>query len=109
MTATARKCPTMSQAFLTSPDDELQVEPRELEAVFIAALTMVLAKTLAAERGSQWPLAEETVLQLRISDLVAQAAARNLKSITAKTVKSTGETMSREIDLDRVARERTLH
>ena len=99
----------MTQAFFTNPDDELQVEPRELEAVFIGALTMVLAKALAADRGSEWPLAEETVLQLRIADLVAQAAARNLKSITVNTVKTTGETLSREIDLDRVARERTLH
>ncbi len=99
----------MTQAFFTGPDDELQVEPRELEAVFIGALTMVLAKALAADRGSEWPLAEETVLQLRIADLVAQAAARNLKSITVNTVKTTGETLSREIDLDRVARERTLH
>jgi hypothetical protein len=99
----------MNTDFLTSSDDELQVEPRDLEAVFVAALTMVLAKRLAADRGADWPLAEETVLQLRISDLVAQAAGRGLSSITVKTVKSTGETMTRQIDLDRVAKERTLH
>ena len=47
----------MTQAFFTSPDDELQVEPRELEAVFIGALTMVLAKALAAtgEANGPWP------------------------------------------------------
>lgn len=100
---------TTNTDFFASPDDELQVEPRELEAVFIAALTMVLAKRLAGDRGADWPLAEETVLQLRISDLVAQAAGRSLSFITLKTVKSTGETRSRQIDLDRVAKERTLH
>ncbi len=99
----------MNPEFISSANDELQVEPRELEAVFIAALTMVLAKQLAENRHMDWPLAEETVLQLRISDLVAQADARNLRSITVNTLRANGDVSSRQIDLDRVARERTLH
>ncbi len=62
-------------------DDDMQVEPADLDPEFTAALTISLAKKLASEYDKPWTEELESELQDNISALVAAANERNLKTI----------------------------
>ena len=79
-----------------------------LEPMFEKVLVMTFAKRLAAHAGGRWTDAQESEMQERIAELVAEAKKRGLTSIRMNVVRSTGQRLSRDIDLARLGRERTL-
>jgi hypothetical protein len=103
-----RREQTMNEDLFTDPQDQFAIDPPELEPVFGKVLVMTLAKRLAAHARGRWTEAQETEMQERIAELVAEAKKHGLTSIRMNVVRTTGQRLSRDIDLARLSRERTL-
>lgn len=95
--------------FFQNPDDEMQVEPADLGSEFTEALASSFAKELASEYGTPWTEKLELELQEKISVFVAAAKARNLKTIRVVVTQKNGQKRSRELDIERINKTRSLH
>ena len=93
---------------IQSPEDVIDVEPADLESVFIAVLTSSLAKTLAGQHKKPWTSEQESELQEKISSLLAAANKRNLKTIRIIVTRPNGKKDSRELDIVRINKTRSL-
>jgi hypothetical protein len=91
-----------------NPDDEIDVEPAYLSSEVIAVLTNNLAKTLANEFKKAWTNEQESELQEKISSLIAAANKRNLKTIRIIVTRPNGKKDSRELDIKRINKTRSL-
>jgi hypothetical protein len=94
--------------FFQNPDDSIDVEPADLGPELIAVLKSSLAKALAESHDRPWTDDLESRLQERVSALVASATKRNLKTIRVIVTRSTGVKESRELDVERISRTRSL-
>jgi hypothetical protein len=93
---------------LSSPDDTLEVEPKELEGEFFGALRFSLAKTLASDHEKPWTDMQESKLQECIAALVASAKRLGIKTIRLICTRPTGESTTQELDIERISRTRSL-
>jgi len=99
----------MTTDLFSDPSDQFEIEPSDLELAFTKVMTMTLAKKLVAQAGNAWTQPQEADLQDRISELVAEAKVLGVSSVKLHVTRTTGARVTREVDLDRVGRERTLH
>lgn len=93
---------------IQSPQDVIKVEPVELEPVLITVLTRSLAKTFARQCNMPWTGEQESKLQEKISELVAEAEKRHLKIIRLIVTRSDGKANSRELDIERITKTRSV-
>lgn len=91
-----------------NPNDSMETDPPELGPEFVAAVTSTLAKTLASQYEKPWTHQQESELQERISALVAAASERGLKTIRIIVTRPNGEKVSRELDIGRISKTRSL-
>ena len=91
-----------------SPDDKVEIEPAELELEFVGALTSSLAKDLAGQYEKPWTDTQESELQESIAALVAAANKLGLKTIRLTVTRPTGQKATRELDIERISRTRSL-
>ncbi|MBB6247359.1 hypothetical protein [Rhodanobacter sp. A1T4] len=91
-----------------NPEDSIEVEPADLGSEFIAALTSSLAKKFARQEKKPWGSEQESELQEKISTLVAAANKHNLKSIRIIVTRPDGKKDSRELDVERINKTRSL-
>ena len=97
----------MDDLFQT-PNDSMEVDPADLGPAFAAVLTSTLAKTLASQYEKPWTDNQESDMQEKISALVAAANARGLKTIRVIVTRPNGQKVSRELDIDRISKTRSL-
>ena len=91
-----------------NPEDSIEVEPADLNSEFIAVLTSNLAKTLAGQHKKAWTSEQESDLQEKVSTLVAAANKQNLKTIRIIVTRKNGATETRELDVARINKTRSL-
>jgi hypothetical protein len=91
-----------------NPDDSMEVDPADLGPAFTDVLTSTLAKTLASEYEKPWTDKQESDMQEKISALVAAANGRGLKTIRVIVTRPNGQKVSRELDIDRISKTRSL-
>ncbi len=87
-------------------DDRMEVDPNDLGPIFHSVLTLSLAKRLADQCRKPWK--KETELQEAISSLVASAYGRGLGTIRVVVTRKTGHKVTRDFEVDRISKERTL-
>ena len=93
---------------LQSPNDLIEVDPVELGPAFIAVMTSGLAKRLASQYEKPWTDKHESDMQVEISELVAAANARNLKTFRVIVTRPNGQKVSQELAIDRISKTRSL-
>jgi hypothetical protein len=98
----------MSDDLFTDPSDKIEVDPVDLAPTFLRAITLSLAKRIAADTPGSWKADKETELQEKISTLVAAANGRGLKTIRVIVTRKSGQRVSRDLDIDKINKERTL-
>lgn len=98
----------MMDDLFQNSDDKMEIEPAELGRVFTAALTSSLAKNLASQYEKPWTEDLESDMQEKISTLVAAANERGLKTIRIIVTRPHGEKITRELDIDRISKTRSL-
>ena len=91
-----------------NPNDSMEVDPADLGPAFTAVLTSTLAKTLASEYEKPWTDKQESDMQEKLSALVAAANGRGLKTIRVIVTRPNGQKISRELDIDRISKTRSL-
>ena len=91
-----------------NPDDSMEIEPADLGPEFVAALTSSLAKSLASQHEQPWTDKQESEMQESISALVAAANRLDLKTIRLIVTRPTGQKATRELDIERINRTRSL-
>ena len=91
-----------------NPNDSMEVDPADLGPAFTAVLTSTLAKTLASEFAKPWTDKQEFDMQEKIAALVAAANGRGLKTIHVTVTRPNGNKVSRELDIDRISKTRSL-
>lgn len=91
-----------------NPNDSMEVEPADLGPAFTAILTSTLAKMFACEHEKPWTDMLESEMQEKISALVAAANERGLKTIRVIVTRQNGQKVSRELDIDRISKTRSL-
>jgi hypothetical protein len=91
-----------------NPNDKIEVDPADLGPAFTAVLTSTLAKQLAGHYEKLWTDKQESEMQERISALVAAANGRGLKTIRVIVTRPSGQKVSRELDVDRISKTRSL-
>jgi hypothetical protein len=91
-----------------NPNDSMEVEPADLGPAFAAVLTNTLAKTLASSYEKPWTEMQESEMQEKISELVAAANERGLKSLRVIVTRPNGQKVSRELDIERINKSRSL-
>ena len=96
----------MDDDLFMDKDDKIEVDPVDLAQTFIRAMTLSLAKRIAADQRLPWKKEEE--LQETISSLVASANGRGLKTIRITVTRKTGKKVTRELDVDKISKERRL-
>ena len=74
-----------------NPEDNMEVEPADLDPIFTDVLTITLAKKLAGELDKPWTEKNELEMQEKISALVAAANERGLKTIRVIVTQANGE------------------
>jgi hypothetical protein len=84
------------------------VEPADLGPGLTAVLTITLAKQLASQYEKPWTDNQESEMQEKISQLVAAAKGRGLKTIRVIVTRPNGQKVSRELDVDRIGKTRSL-
>ena len=89
-------------------NDKLEVEPVDLGPALSAVITGVLAKQLAGQFEKPWTDKQESDLQVQISTLVAAANERGLKTIRIVVTRPNGQKVSRELDVSRISKTRSL-
>lgn len=94
--------------FFQNPSDKIAVEPKELEAAYIRAMTLWLAKRIAADKGVQWKAEKESELQEKIAEVVATANGLGLATIRIIAIRTNGQKDSRELDVARISKTRSL-
>ena len=87
-------------------DDRMEVDPNDLGPIFHTTLMLSLAKRLADQYHKPWK--KETELQDAISALVASAYGRGLKTIRIMVTRKTGQKVTRDLEVDKISKERTL-
>jgi hypothetical protein len=96
----------MSDDLFTDPSDKIETDPADLAPTFIRAMTLSLAKRLADANDKPWT--KETELQETIAELVTSACSRGLKTIRVIVTRKNGKKVSRDLDIDKINKERTL-
>lgn len=91
-----------------NPNDTMQVDPSDLGPAFTDVVTSALAKQLAGQFQKPWTDKQESDMQEKISALVAAANDRGLKTIRVIVTRPNGEKVSRELDIDRIKKTRSL-
>lgn len=94
--------------FLQNGNDKIEVEPAELGPALTAVLTITLAKQLAKELKKPWTNELESEMQEKISALVATANQLGLKTVRVIATRPNGQKASRELDVDRINKTRSL-
>jgi hypothetical protein len=98
----------MSDDLFADPNDRIEVDPADMAPTFIRAMTLSFAKRIAADNREPWKADKETELQETISALVATANGRGLKTIKVIVTRKTGQKVTRDLDVDKISKERTL-
>jgi hypothetical protein len=93
---------------IQNPNDTIEVEPADLGSELIAVVTSSLAKSLASQYEKPWTDNQESKMQEEISALVAAGNIRNLKTIRVIVTRATGQKDSRELDIERINKTRSL-
>lgn len=91
-----------------NPNDSMEVEPADLGPALTAVLASTLAKRLASEYEKPWTDIQESEMQEKVSALVAAANERGLKTIRVIVIRPNGQKVSRELDIDRISKTRSL-
>ena len=98
----------MSDDLSADPNDQLDLVPADMAPTVIRAITLSLAKRLAADKSKPWNAAQETELQETISSLVATASGRGLKTVRVIVTRKTGHKVARDLDVEKISKERRL-
>jgi hypothetical protein len=96
----------MDDDLFVDKDDKIEVDPVDLAKTFIRAMTLSLAKRVATDEHLPWK--KEVELQETISSLVASAYGRGLKTIRVIVTRKSGKKVTRELDIDKISKERRL-
>jgi hypothetical protein len=91
-----------------NPDDTMEVDPADLGPILEDVLTITLAKQFAVLKEKPWTDKLESEMQEKISALVAAAEERGLKTIRLIVTRPSGQKVSRELDVDRISKTRSL-
>ena len=91
-----------------NPEDSIDVEPADLGPEFVATLTSSLAKALASQHERPWTNEQESEMQENVSALVAAASRLGLKTIRLIVTRPTGEKVTRDLDVERIGKTRSL-
>lgn len=92
--------------FFVDKDDKIEVDPADLAPVFMQVLNDSLAKRMADQYRKPWK--RESELQEAIASLVASAYGRGLKTIRVIVTRKTGKKVTRDLDVDKISKERKL-
>lgn len=98
----------MNDDLFLNGNDKIEVEPADLGPSLTAVLTSTLAKRIAAQYEKPWTNELESKMQEEISALVAAANARGLKTIRMIVTRPNGQKTSRDLLVERIAKERSL-
>ena len=98
----------MHDDLFQNPNDKMEADPAELGPALAAVLTITLARQLAGKHEKPWTDKLESELQEKISALVAAAKERGLKSIRVIVTRPSGQKVSRELDVGKISRTRSL-
>ena len=90
------------------PNDQIETEPGDLLPLVRAVLTASLAKQLAGDYRKPWSSTQETALQEKISELVAEARNKGLETFKLISVKPSGARFERELSVEKISSSRTL-
>ena len=91
-----------------NPNDTMEVDPADLGPAFEAVVTSSLAKQLAGLYEKPWTGRQESDMQEKISAFVAAAKGRGLKTIRVIVTRPSGQKVTRELDVDRIGKTRSL-
>lgn len=96
----------MTDDLFTDANDKMEVDPNDLGPIFTRVLTLQLAKKMADDGMGYWT--KESELQEAMSSLLASCNGRGLKTIRVIVTRKTGQKVYRDLDVDKISRERTL-
>ena len=88
------------------PNDKIELDPNDLGPVFHEILSHQLA-TLPAEKYRE-PWEKETELQEAMSSLLASCYGRGVKTLRITVTRKSGQTVVRDLDVDKIAKTRVL-
>jgi hypothetical protein len=98
----------MDDDLFQNPNDEMEADPADLGPALAAVMTIALAKRLAMQYKKPWTDKLESEMQEKISALVAAAKERGRKTIRVIVTRPSGQKVSRELDVDRICKTRSL-
>ena len=84
----------------------MELDPNDLGPVFHEVLRYQLAKLLAEKYRKPWQ--KETELQEAMSSLLASCYGRGLKTLRITVTRKNGQTVVRDLDVDKIAKTRVL-
>lgn len=87
-------------------NDKIELDPNDLGPVFHEILTHQLAKLLAEKYRKPWE--NETELQEAMSRLLASCYGRGLKTLRITVTRKNGQTVVRDLNVDKIAKTRLL-
>ena len=87
-------------------DDRMEVDPNDLGPVFTRVLSLQLAKKMSEDGMGHWTKEEE--LQEAMSSLLASCNGRGLNSIRVIVTRKNGKKVTRDMDVDKIAKTRRL-
>jgi len=91
-----------------NPNELMDVDPADLGPALTAVLTHTLAKKLAGNHDNPWTDKQESDMQENISALVGAAKERGLKTIRVIVTRQNGQKVSRELDIEKISKTRSL-
>jgi hypothetical protein len=89
-------------------DDKMATDPADLGPAFFAAMAATLAKELSAQHQKPWLSTQETDLQEKVSALVADCNKRGLKNFRVIATRPDGAMATRELNVDKISKTRSL-
>jgi hypothetical protein len=98
----------MDDILFQNPNDKLETDPADLGPTLAAVLTITLAKRLAEQYKKPWTDKLESEMQEKISALVAAAKQHDLKTVRVIVTRPSGQKVSRELDVERIHKTRSL-
>jgi len=94
--------------FFQNGNDKMETNPADLGRVLADVLTLSLAKQLAERYEKPWTEKLESEMQEKISSLVGAAKERGLRTIRVIVTRPGGQKVSRELDVEKISKTRSL-
>lgn len=96
----------MTDDLFTDASDKMEVDPIDLGPIFTRVLTLQLAKKLADDGMGHWT--KESEIQEAMSSLLASCNGRGLCTIRVIVTRKNGQKVTRDMDVDKIAKTRVL-